>query len=602
MLKLLGFEIDDAFESGLLAAGISIPLIGFAVYGLSIPGWLGLRSAWGLVALLAIAGWRGGWSRSGGWARLVLKQTRTRVTDGGLARRAVLMFLAFTVLFEALVSMAPLTGSDAMTYHFTVPLLESVGPLHPIFWLTPSFLTGQAHLLISLGMALGSDRISLGLIFTGGLLTAAVLFTIARQLMPFDWAVLTVLTFLISPMVFWQITTSGSPDIWMAFYTGLAAIAANRGIQSGDLKFVLLAGFYAGAAAGVKYTGWIVPFAICAYVLFERRSWKPAFLCGLISLIVGALPQVRNFIWTGDPFFPFLMPMLNSAAVNWHALHSLLAETRALSYSRDLLHLLAFPFTMALYGDQYGLGQYFGPLILAFAPLLLFARWKSHTARLGGVIWVAMLLATALSTQTGRFLLPVYIFALALVFSGLAEIFERNWKIAAYGCAATLAVFLGFAAFSDSLYARDFLPPVLGRENREAFLRRTAPEYQFASFINSALGQEPRNGTGRAMIFLRHLYYVRVPYVYGDPKFSWAVDPAKCSEPGGLLRLLRELDVKWVVKDPGYPPALENSFRQLEDEKKLIPIASSDLETLTGISRIYQERQTTRVTLMKLVD
>ena len=600
-LELLGFPHEDAFESGLFAAGISFPLIGFVVFGLSIPGWLGPRTAWGLVVVLGIAAGRG-WFRLREWARLALKKIRSRYSGGSFASRATLALLVLTVSLEALLSMAPLTGSDAMHYHFTVPLLEMGVPLRPIFWLTHSFLIEQAHLLISLGVALGSDRISLGLITLGGILTAAVLFAIARQLMSFDWALLAVLAFLISPMVFWQITTSGSPDIWMGFYTGLVIISANRGVRTSSLKFVLLAAFYAGAAAGVKYTGWIVPFAISVYILAASRSWIQMFSCGLVSLAVGALTQVRNFVWTGDPFFPFLMPRLNPASVNSFALHDLVMDTRSSGYSLHLLHLLTFPFSMALDGNKYGLGQYFGPLLLAFAPLLPFARWKSHTAKLAGVLWALMLLLNALSTQMGRFLLPVYILALALVFSGLAEIFERGWRIAAYGCAATLVLFLTFSGLSDLMYARDFLPVVFGHESKEAFLQRMAPEYRFASFVNAELGQRTQNGNGDAMVFMRHLYYLRVPYVYGDPTSSWAVDPAKCSDPGGLLRVLRELNVRWVVKAPDYPAALADSFRGLEMEKKLIPIASAEFETLTGTSRIYGIRQTVRVTILKLVN
>ena len=103
-----------------------------------------------------------------------------------------------------------------------------------------------------------------------------------------------------------------------------------------------------------------------------------------ISVVTGALIQVRNYVWTGDPFFPFLMPRLNPASMNSFALHSLVADTRSKGYSLHLAHILAFPITMALDGNRYGLGQYFGPLILAFGPLLFFARWKDPTAKLSG--------------------------------------------------------------------------------------------------------------------------------------------------------------------------------------------------------------------------
>jgi Dolichyl-phosphate-mannose-protein mannosyltransferase len=599
-LELLGFPHEDAFESGLLAAGISFPLIGFVVFGLSIPGWLRPETAWGLIVVLAIAASRG-WFGLREWAGSALKKICSRFSDGSFVSRATLALLVLTISLEVLLSMAPLTGSDAMHYHFTAPLLEMGNPLRPIFWLTHSFLIEQAHLLISLGVALGSDRISLGLITLGGILTAAVLFVIARQLMSFDWALLAVLAFLNSPMVFWQITTSGSPDIWMGFYTGLVIIAASRGVRTSSLKFLLLAAFYAGAAAGVKYTGWIVPFALSVYILVASRSCTQMVSCGLVSLATGALTQVRNFVWTGDPFFPFLMPWLKPTSVDSFALHGLVMDTRSSGYSLHVLHLLTFPFSMTLDGNKYGLGQYFGPLVLAFAPLLLFARWKSHTAKLAGIFWALMLLLNALSTQMGRFLLPVYILALVLVFSGIAEIFERGWRIAAYGSAATLVLFLTFAGLSDLIYARDFLPVVFGHESKEAFLQRMAPEYRFTSFVNAELGQRTQNGNGNAMVFQRHLYYLRIPYVYGDPTASWAVDPAKCSDPGGLLRVLRELNVRWVVKESDYPAALADSFSRLEAEKKLIPIASADLETLTGNSRIYRVRQTVRVTILQLM-
>jgi hypothetical protein len=601
VLELLCFEREATLEAGLFAAGISFPLISFAVFGLSIPGWLGPRSAWALIALVAVAAWRG-WRGFGDWAAFELTRIRFRLRGSSLANRTTLAILALTISLEALVSLAPLTGSDAMHYHFTVPLLEMGTPLRPIFWLTHSFLVEQAHLLISLGMALGDARISLGLIFLGGLLTAAVLFAIARELASFDWALVATAVFLISPMVFWQITTSGSPDIWMSFYTGLAVLAANRGIQRKQLKLLLLAGFYAGAAAGVKYTGWVVPFAICAYLLLARRSLKLVFTCSLLSVAAGALVQVRNLIWTGDPFFPFLMPRLAPASVNAFALRGLIVDTRSSAYSVHIMHLLSFPFAMALDGNKYGLGQYFGPLVLAFAPLLVLARWKTHTARLAGVVWAVMLASNALSSQMGRFLLPAFILALALVFSGLEEAVRRGWKIA--GCAgmATLVLFLIFAGASDLAYARDFLPVVFGRENKEAFLERMAPEYRFASFINESLASKAHDGNGNAMVFLRHLYYLRVPYVYGEPAFSWAVDPAKCNTPEGLLGVLHELHVKWVVKEPNYPAPLEKSFTRLEAEQKLVPIESSDLETLTGTSRIYRQSQTVRVTVLELKD
>jgi len=599
ILEFLGFAPEETFEWGLFAAGISFPVIGFFVFGLSVPGWLGMRSAWGLMAVLAIASWRG-WFLLRNWLASMLKGISRCRENGGFVNRVTLTLLALVIVLEAFVSVAPLTGSDAMHYHFTAPALELGHPLHPIFWLTHSFLTGQAHLLISLGMALGSERISLALIFLGGLLTAAALFVIARQLMTYQWTLLAVLVFLISPMVFWQITTSGSPDVWMGFYVGLTIVAAGRAIQDASMKFVLLAGFFAGAAAGIKYTGWIVPFAICVYILFATRSWKLTLACGITSFIAGALTQVRNLVWTGDPFFPFLMPRFSPANVNTFALQALVTDTRAGNFSTNWLHLLKFPFNVVLDGNRYGLGQYFGPLVLAFSPLLIFARWKSHTVRLTATVCALVFASNALTTQMGRFLLPVYILALALVVSGVADLFARKWKLASYACAVTLILFLAFAGLSDIVYARDFLPVVIGTENRAEFLERMGPDYKLATFINDTLGPETNHNAGNVIVFLRHLYYLKVPYVYGDPATSWTIDPSKYNKPDQLLLLLNDMNVRWVVRSPDYPAPLAEAFGGLESQNKLVRIASMDLETFTGNSRIYRQKRTVEVVILEL--
>ncbi|MGB6546807.1 MAG: hypothetical protein WBE97_14405 [Candidatus Acidiferrales bacterium] len=230
------------------------------------------------------------------------------------------------------------------------------------------------------------------------------------------------------------------------------------------MRFMILAGFFAGSAAGVKYTGWIVPLALGAYLLVacRPRVWTIPF--AFASVLGGVLPLARNFVWTGDPFFPFLSRRLHPNTVNGYALDSLIQDARSSGFSLAPLHLLCWPISLSLQGENYGLGQYFGPIVLAFAPLLLFINWKSQTAKLAGVVWASMFLANALTAQMGRFLLPVYMLALALAFSGLAVVAEFKWRALVYGCVGTVVIFIAFAGASDLLYARDFLPVTLGLE------------------------------------------------------------------------------------------------------------------------------------------
>ncbi len=598
VLELLRLATGDHLESLLFAAGFSFAVLEVVLFFLTFAGWLSFAAAIALLVLMAATAGRG-WHQLWNLVRALIEAVRG--SSLLLSERLVLFLIVGFLAIGALAAMAPLTGSDAMHYHFTAPLLEQGRPLAPIYWMVHSFFIGQAHLLISLGLALGSDRISLGLIYLGGVLAAGALFALSRQLMTKHWASLAVLIFLATPLVFWQMSTSGSPDMWMAFYVALAALAAARASVPDATRWLVLAGFFAGAAAGVKYTGWIIPAALIVYVLVASRSLKTTITSGIAALVAGIWPLARNWYWTGDPVFPFLTATLTPARVNGYALGWIRADTGAGRVLRDLPHILGYPFTMVLKGASHGFGQYFGPIVLAFAPLLLFARWKNPVAKVAAVFWAAMFLSNVWSSQMGRFLMPVYALSLALVLSGVSAVAERGFRAPSAACVVTIFAFLGFAGMSDAVYARDFLPVVFGMQAEDAFLERMAPDYHTVEFINRTLSPQAEASRGvRVMVFFRHLYYIRVPFVDGSPEYSWLMDPARYNDPEKLLAHLRDMNVRWVVKSADYPKALAPAFSALEQEGKLVAIASTEVENLTGTGRIYGQRQKIRVVLLEV--
>jgi hypothetical protein len=114
-------------------------------------------------------------------------------------------------------------------------------------------------------------------------------------------------------------------------------------------------------------------------------------------------------------------------------------------------------------------------------------------------------------------------------------------------CALLLGGFAGLV-----VYDRSAVSAATGVTTREDYLRDHAPEYEDSQFVNQALAD--KSAQGKALVFLRHTYYLRVPFLYGDPSASWAIDPAKLRTPEQWRHLFRDNGIRWVVKSPVYPP------------------------------------------------
>ena len=517
------------------------------------------------------------------------------IAAAGIRERALACLVGIILLLDGLAAMAPVTGSDALHYHFTTPLLILQNGLHPDFFLSHSFFTGQGHLLILTGLALGSDQFAMGLLFLGGALAALGAAALATRWSSREWGWATASAFLLTPVAFWQMSTAGTPDVWMAFFVIAGVMVISEARELPPAAGAILAGSMAGAVAATKYTGCIIAVALALAYLWEMRSFAKELLFLSGALAAGIYPYARNLAWTGDPIFPFFLRWLSPAKVNAFGLASLLADTGATSH-RGLSELTKFPFFAGIDPSHLGFWQFFGPLVLAFAPLMAFAVRNTPTWRTALVVWVLSAIGIGASSGMLRFLLPILPIALAAVLTGVAQAADRGWRAAQCVASVTLASFLVLAFGAFALYARASLAVASGLTSREQYLAQHAPDYGAVAFVNHTL---QGRGSGKAAVFVRHLFYLRVPYLNCDPASSWATDPAKLETAERWLALFREQDVRWVVRGADYPEAVAHPLHELEQQGRLVSIASTEVSDFVGL-RLSGQRELLRVEILEV--
>ena len=512
----------------------------------------------------------------------------------GVERVLAALFLLVQTL-QMLASLAPITGSDALHYHFTVQSTYLREGFHAPWSLLHGFFCGLSHQLILSGLALGSDGLAQGWLSTGGVIGAFATYRLAKLWCAGAWPWLAALVFALTPVAFWQTTTAGAPDIWMCAFVPVGLLAILKAQANPKPGAIILAGVFAGAAAGTKYTGVILAASFLVGFVIAVRTLKASTLFFVSAIATGFAPYLRNWLWTGDPVFPFLLARMDHARalVNQTALFSVLKDTGA-THKFYLLDFLRFPLFAAVDRSHFGPWQLLGPLILALGPLAIPAVRKTIEGRIALIVWFAGTIGVGLSSGMSRFLLPLLPVALAASIGGVALLTRERFKILRLLTLLSIAGFIvaGFGAMF--LYSRSALAAVAGRTSREAYLLANSPDYERSQFVNREV--ERLTQPGRALVFFRHLYYLRVPFVNGDPENSWEVDPTRMNSDEAWSDYLRKNQIRWVVKTADYPTPLAASLIRLEQDGILTPCASGEVETFSG-SRMEGKRVKETITL-----
>lgn len=525
----------------------------------------------------------------------IAKVVRSAMQLRGIAR-ILLAALFLVVALQMLASFAPVTGSDALHYHFTTQSLYLQDGFAAPWSLLHGFFCGLSHQLILAALALGSGGLAQGWLFLGGTVGAIATYRITKLWCDGVWPWLAALAFMLTPVTLWQTAAAGAPDIWMCAFVPLGLLAILKSHAAPKPGTIILAGIFAGAAAGTKYTGAIFAAALILAFAFASRSARSTGTFFASAVITGLAPYLRNWVWTGNPVFPFFFSQMHRLGVppNQTALASIMRDTGA-SHGFRMLDLLRFPLFVAVEQNHLGPWQLLGPLVLAFGPLAILPLCKSFEGRAAMLVWILGAIGIGVSSAMPRFLLPLLPIALAASIGGVELLTRETSRLVRPLAMLSISGFVlaGFAAML--VYSRPALSIVIGRTSTEAYLVANSPDYERSQFVNREVERFAQ--PGRTLVFFQHLYYLRVPFVNGDPENSWEIDPKSHSSDAAWKKFFDQHQIRWVAKTPDYPAPLSESLTRLERENVLLPCASGEVGSFAG-NRMEGNRVKLPITLL----
>lgn len=587
------------WEGLLFALGLGQGMLSLLVLLIAALGLLYPAAIWAVLGLgLVLAATAGR-----GLSRLPPFQGREPPTQRTPFQQAVWLGLVLLIglsLIYALFAHAlvPPVDYDAIAYHLAIPkLYVAAHGLTYIPYIVYANWPLGTEMLFLIGLILNSEALAqlITLGFTLLLYAGLVLFSQRWLPMRAGWVAAAILG---SMQIVIRLAGTGLIEVPLTCYTFLAFYALWHWRQSEGMGWLVLSALLAGCAAMTKLNGAaaaiILATVALVLLLLSRRpilALRTFVTYGLISFLVVLPWYVKTWVYTGNPLWPFLMPLLGGR--DWDDLGNtyLFGYIRSTNMPATAANWLTGLWQVTIANGRFG-SFLLGPYLLALLPLGLLPMVRRPDLR---PVLGTLLLTTAgsytvwfLLTHQTRFLLPTVPFALLFGAAGLAWLWEISVRPLRVALQVGLLAWLlsGAWVFNEHLRSvwQQSQPFLLGQVDRDSFLTSVYSDYPGFSYINQELPP-----TARVLLapYEARGYYLERPYLWANLLSQRYLRLEQIADADALHARLQQLGVTHVLMNTRYifdiVPYWDHANQMLND----LVTRHGHLLYESGQSRVY---------------
>jgi 4-amino-4-deoxy-L-arabinose transferase-like glycosyltransferase len=527
LLSVLKVKPDTPLESMVFGIGLGFGVLAYLILGIGLAGWL---HAWVLIALVVVA-LVVSIRQIGDIAGEIVCGLRACVTTKPRASSVLigcsLAALGALVLIRSLAPPSDLDW-DGLAYHLAVPKMYLAH--HRIFYvpfLSHSNFPFLIEMLYTLGLSLGSIGAAKLFHFAMYGASAAAIYSMSRRHLNSTIGAVGALIFVSVPVAMWEAGNAYS-DIATALYVTLAVYAVLNWEQSGEKPWLVICGIMSGFALGTKVLAIVPTAALCLWILLAARSrggWKTAFgasaAVGLLALLVGSPWYIKSWVYTGNPFYPFLYNIFGGKYWSQSAAEAYRHAQLAFGMGRDFGAFLKLPWNLTVNGAYFfdepdptrpKLFSLIGPAFLGLIPLSILAGGRSRLPAKIGFVCAAYVIAWFFLMQQTRYLIGVLPLLSVIAASGL-DAANSRWRITRHVPGIFLGLCVILSLLTGYMMALDCSRVAVGIEPSDQYLSRTLDVYDAQEYANEFLPTNAR------VVFFDEVrgFYLNREYMWGNP-------------------------------------------------------------------------------------
>ncbi|HCC48174.1 MAG TPA: hypothetical protein DEQ38_08710 [Elusimicrobia bacterium] len=475
-LRAAGFSFAGALEESAFSCGAGLGLLASYVFVLSV---FKLLYFWPVALFLAAACAAGLWQLRA--APLPAAEGGPRALGpSGLAALAVLLAALLLNLAGAL---GPEIFYDALVYHLAVPnyfvIKRGFAPMDYNFYSNLPFTHGM---LYSAALLLKGEILAKFVNYAAGALAALAVIALGARHFSLRAGVLGAAAYYTVGHAMFASWSAGTEALLTLFSVLALYAALNR--KEGEPRWLWLAACFCGLAMGVKYTGFFAAVGVMAVYAWSDRARPGAVLknLALFTLLATVFTGpwlVKNYLYTGNPFFPFAAGLFGVGDADPQKLKDFIGHASQMG-PMSLLERLQVPWKVTL--GQVGNSEFFSPLFLALLPAAFLLAAPAGPALTGlWIFFLAVWLGWSFSSTMVRFLMPAYpaagLIMAAYLFSPGHKALKLVLRFAALLVCATGLYWAGYIYYTQGRWR-----PLTGAVPVKDYLSRTQPTYPYSGY------------------------------------------------------------------------------------------------------------------------
>ncbi len=383
-----------------------------------------------------------------------------------------------------LTSYAPPTQWDATTAHLAVPASYArAGRIQLLDGNVYSAYPQLFHTLLAALHSLGGARDLPVFMWFMCTFACLAVYALAFRLAGRTAGLIAAAMFSTAPIYIAQAGTV-SIDVPFTGFIASALLALVIWDESRNARYLAMAGVIAGAACGIRHTGYLAAFLMFAWVVTQSRGRRTgsAAIFGGAAVLASAPWWLRSWILVGNPVYPLLTSVFGDGGMPDVQVTAPLQHGTA--RSAGVVDLLTFPWRIAMHPDAFdGWQASPGGLVLALG--VVGVLWGGRRARWLGGFSLAGIVTIYYVQRFARYLFP---FFMPLHVTGALAAVRPGPLRRPIAALLIFSYIYGLGLAVGTTYFK--WPVVFGLESREEYLTQRVERYPAFQWINEHIPED----------------------------------------------------------------------------------------------------------------